>query len=156
MKVEVIRDVDGGFINRLKAALAGKRERLVSVGIPSTAKEEDGSSSAVVAAANEYGTANIPERPFLRTGVRKNLPKYKKLNETNLKAVVNGKSTIDKSLGLLGLMASQDVKDEITNGNFAPLDAKTIAARKRRSVGSSKPLIDTGQMRESITYEIVK
>ncbi|WP_252715295.1 hypothetical protein [Acinetobacter junii] len=51
---------------------------------------------------------------------------------------------------ILGMQAAADVQMYMVNGKFAPLKAKTI---KRK--GSSKPLIDTGQLRQSITYKVV-
>jgi hypothetical protein len=48
------------------------------------------------------------------------------------------------------MQAAADVQAYMVNGKFAPLKAKTI---KRK--GSSKPLIDTGQLRQSITYRVV-
>ena len=153
MTTVIVKDFDGKFLDRLKKALTGKRERIVKVGIPSTAKESDGGSTALIAAVHEYGAPDkgIDERAFLRTGLQKNLGRYKALNEQNLKKVINGGMSVDDALGRLGLMASSDVKDHIRDGSFAPLDPKTI---KRK--GSSKPLIDTGQMRQSITFEIEK
>ena len=56
-----------------------------------------------------------------------------------------------------GLIAQNSVKATITAGEgFAPLAESTLAARKRRGVSRTKPLIDTGSLLNSITYVIRK
>ena len=151
MTAKIIKDFDGKFLDRLKKVLTGKRERIVNVGFPASAKEPDGASTAMIAAVHEYGNEHVPERSFMRTSLQKNRGRYSALNEQNLKKVLNGGMSVDAALGQLGLMASSDIKEQIKNGSFAPLKQATI---KRK--GSSKPLIDTGQMRQSVTYELEK
>jgi hypothetical protein len=151
MTTKIIKDFDGKFLDRIKRALTGKRERVVNVGFPSSAKEPDGTSTALIAAVHEYGNEHVPERAFMRTSLQKNRGRYSALNGQNLKKVLNGGMSVDAALGQLGLMASSDIKEQIKNGSYAPLKAATI---KRK--GSSKPLIDTGQMRQSVTYELEK
>ena len=55
----------------------------------------------------------------------------------------------EQALGQLGEMTKGDVQTEIRSGDFAPLKPATI---KRK--GSSRPLIDTGQMVQSIAWEL--
>ena len=151
MTAKIIKDFDGKFLDKLKKALTGKRERIVNVGFPASAKEPDGTSTAFIAAVHEFGSEHVPERSFMRTSLGANRNKRKALNEQNLKKILNGGMSVDAALGQLGLMASSDIKEQIKNGSFAPLKAATI---KRK--GSSKPLVDTGQMRQSVTYELEK
>lgn len=151
MTAKIIKDFDGKFLDRLKAALTGKRERVVNVGFPASAKEPDGTSTAFIAAVHEFGSEHVPERSFMRTSLEANRNKRKTLNAQNLKKVLNGGMSVDTALGQLGLMASSDIKEQIKNGSFAPLKEATIKCK-----GSSKPLIDTGQMRQSVTYELEK
>jgi phage gpG-like protein len=100
---------------------------------------------------HEFGSPErgIPERPFLRTTIQANKGKYVQLNRKNLVAVLNKTMTVEQALGQLGAVAAGDVQAQIASGGFAPLKAATI---KRK--GSSKPLIDTGQLRQSITWEL--
>ena len=51
----------------------------------------------------------------------------------------------------IGLVASNDVKEYFVMGDFEPLKQKTIDRK-----GSSKPLIDTSELRNSITWEVRK
>ena len=151
MTTKIIKDFDGKFLDRLKKALIGKRERVVNVGFPASAKEPDGTSTAFIAAVHEFGSEHVPERSFMRTSLEVNRNKRKALNEQNLKKVLNGGMSVDAALGHLGLMASSDIKEQIKNGSYAPL--KEVTTKRK---GSSKPLIDTGQMRQSVTYELEK
>lgn len=104
---------------------------------------------AMIAAVHEFGSPehNIPERSFLRGGIRRAMPKLKQMNAQSLKAVVLGKMTIEQAVEKLGVVAAGEVKREFTVGELAPNKPATI---KRK--GSSRPLIDTGQLRQSITY----
>jgi hypothetical protein len=104
---------------------------------------------AMVAAVHEFGypEGGIPERSFLRSGIHEGIPKFNRLNEANLRAGVLGGKTIEESLDMLGVVAAGEVKRKIRNGPFAPLKPATIARK-----GSSKPLIDSGQLIQSITF----
>jgi hypothetical protein len=145
----------------------------VKVGFPVGQFEEDGvTSSASVAAKHEFGSFSegIPERPFLRPAIRDNLSKYVAFNKRNMRLVINGDLRMMEALQLLGEMAAGDVKKKISAGPFTPLAPATIAARIRkrspqyqrflenraqRTGGAiDKPLIDTGFMRQNVTYEI--
>lgn len=104
---------------------------------------------AMIAAVHEFGSPehNIPERSFLRGGIRRGTPKFHAVNVDSLKRVVNGEMTVDQAVNKLGVVAVGEVKREFTVGKFVPLKPATI---KRK--GSSRPLVDTGQLRQSITY----
>lgn len=150
MAARIIKDFDGKFLKRLARALSGKSKKVVHVGFPEGGPEKENRISvAGVAAVHEFGGGNVPERPFVRTGIRRGIPEQMALNKANLKAVVHGTLTVPQALGQLGLMAAGQVQREITEGTFEPLQDATINRK-----GSSKPLIDTGQMRQSVTYEI--
>jgi len=49
----------------------------------------------------------------------------------------------------IGIFQKDLVQEKITNGSFAPNAPSTVMAK-----GSSKPLIDTGRMRQSVNYVI--
>lgn len=166
MAAKIIKDFDGKFLKRLQRALSGKAKKVVHVGFPEGGPDkENGISVAGVAAVHEFGGGNVPERPFMRTGLKKGAQQQVALNKRTLKAVVNGAYTVTQALDALGELGVTQVKREILGGEFVPLDPKTIAARKRKfSKGyarkiakkgnSDKPLMDTGQMFQSVTHEI--
>ena len=105
-----------------------------------------------LAAIHEYGapSRNIPERSFVRASITLDQSKYGKFLLGEVKSLLLLKTTPMKIKQILGMQAAADVQMYMVNGKFAPLKAKTI---KRK--GSSKPLIDTGQLRQSITYKVV-
>ena len=147
---KLVKDIDMTVFDELKRRLGGA-DKVVNVGVPEGKKEEDGTPVAMVAAVHEYGSPSqgIPERPFLRVAVQRNRQKYVRLNRINLVKMLRGQATVEQALGQLGEMAKGDVQTEIRSGDFAPLKPATI---KRK--GSSRPLIDTGQMVQSIAWEL--
>lgn len=143
---------------KAKAMLEAMRARVskgsgssVRVGVPDGATESDGSKIAVIAATHEFGSPErgIPPRPFLAPSIIDSKAEIAALNKTELAAVVSGKRTVDESLSRTGAVAAGKVQQYIRNGSFAPLKEAT---KKRK--GSSKPLIDTGNLVQSITFEV--
>jgi len=142
----------------------------VKVGFPADKREADGTSSAGVAAVHEFGdpARRIPERPFLRPAILENLPRYRAFNRDRLHRILHGEMTARMALEQLGAMAVGLVQKKLRDGPFAPLSPRTIRARmSRRSAGYraalarrgppesiDKPLIDTGFMRQNVTYVV--
>jgi hypothetical protein len=61
---------------------------------------------------------------------------------------------VDIAQNKAGLIAESSVRKKINEGPFEPLAPKTLQERKRRGRTGEKPLIDTGQLRNSVTYVI--
>jgi len=130
----------------------------VAVGIlgDKAAAAHRGTAAATVVeigAAHEFG-AGVPERSFLRRTVDAERTKYlrhmtnglrRETGEVARSGTVPGQSV---TLKRLGLMVEGDIKKLIAQGIDPALKPETI---KRK--GSSKPLIDTGQLRASISSE---
>lgn len=116
------------------------------------AKHKDGDGTEVdmadIAMFNELGTSTSPSRPFLRTTVEKNEEKINQMCEQVAKAIANG-GTAEDALKKLGAFGVSLVQETIGSGTFTPNAPSTIKAK-----GSDKPLIDTGQMRQSVHYVI--
>lgn len=129
---------------KLTAPLALK----VEVGFP------DGETNDAVierATFNEFGTRTIPERPFMRNAMRANRGKYRRYIASTAKDVFLGRLSVRTALNRLGLVAVGDVQTEISTLMDPPNAPSTIAAK-----GSSNPLIDTGEMRQAVTYRVTK
>lgn len=145
--------VHGGDMPGLKALMKRMEDphHSVLVGVPAGAQEEDGTSIADVAMYNEFGApeANVPERPVLRQGARRAMKEGTSLNAAGLRAVIEGKKTLEQVVNLLGVAAVGAVKREFVSPS--PAFAPNAPATKERK-GSSRPLVDTGQYRQSITY----
>ncbi len=137
-------------LERLRARMADLGRYHVEVGVPSSARYADGESVAQVFAWNEFGTDRIPSRPALRTGARAATPKAVSLNKANLPAVLDGRMAAAVALAQLGEMAVSEVRHSILTGPWDPNSEATI-----RRKGSSKPLVDTGQMLNSVSSRVV-
>lgn len=148
---KVTKDFNPAALARLKANLHAARNRVVSVGIPSGPTEADGTSLAMIGAVHEFGMPekNIPERPWLHPSIIENRDKHRALNKMNLIKIMQGEMTVDEALGQLGNMAAGLAKEYVRHSSFPPLAQRTIDRK-----GSSTPLIDTGNMIQSITYSI--
>ena len=135
-------------IDKLKKRLGGISR--VKVGLPKgSLPYPDGTSVINVGLWNEFGTRTIPERSFLRTGIRNNLAKYRRINRANRRKILIGSLTTEKALNQLGAIATGDVKENITAISKPPNKPSTIRGKQ-----SSNPLINTGHMRAQITYEV--
>ena len=124
----------------------------VRVGVMGDAGDENGVSLAEIAAFHEFGTSTIPERSFLRSTFYGHAAEGLRLMCEKLsKAIIEGKLDEPRALGLLGTWAVAEVKRTIRASIAPELAAATIAAK-----GSSLPLVDTGQLINSITYVVEK
>jgi len=66
------------------------------------------------------------------------------------KFVAAGPTIMRKANGIAGLYAVRAIRQEIKNGAYAPNAPLTIAIK-----GSSKPLVDTGNLFKAITHKMV-
>lgn len=114
------------------------------------ATEEDGTDVCDVAAWNELGTVNMPSRPFLRKSVDENEGKINSFLQSKMKDLVRGVSA-EQVLKEIGIFQKDLIQEKITEGSFTPNAESTV-----RQKGSSKPLIDSGRMRQSVNYVIQK
>lgn len=140
-----VRDSDPGF-RKFRRQLKGGPDA-VNIGLFG----EQGSDLVIYAASNEFGTEKVPERSFLRSTVDEKKQTFKKFIDRNKNAIVIGPRQRRVVLERLGLLAEKEIVKKISRGPFVPNAPSTIA-RKR----SSKPLIDTGRMRQSIISKVVK
>lgn len=90
----------------------------------------------------------IPERSFLRTGHDANADRILKQTERALGQVIAGKMSIDDMLDLYGEQMATAIKTFARDLRTPPNHPYTIDKK-----GSSNPLVDTGQMIESITWK---
>lgn len=153
-KSEIVKGFDWSKFRELRSRLEGMAGKEVVVGVTraSAGRHQTGEiNNAELAAVHEFGTKDgrIPERSFIRSSMADNRDTYVKSHADNLRKVVRGEMPFDKSLDLLGVRAAADVQQNIRNGDFESLAQATIDRK-----GSSKPLIDTGNLRQSITHEV--
>ena len=103
---------------------------------------------AVIAAVHEFGLGDMPQRSFLRSAYDENLPVIDKMIQRVANGAVFGLGT-NAALNQLGNVVQGMVQRKIVDGPFVPNSPATIKRKK-----SSKPLIDTGHLRQSIRYVI--
>jgi hypothetical protein len=112
-------------------------------------------TNAELALIHEFGApaAAIPERSFIRESFDRSHPKYDENMRKLVGAIFDGKITLERAMGLLSKQVAQDIQAYIREGSGVPPPnaPATIAAK-----GSSRPLVDTGQLVGAITNAVVR
>ena len=117
-----------------------------------------------VAVWNEFGTSppnkgvgkfgpvhGTPERSFIRSTFDENVKVgWKEYADELRKAIINGQIDTDKALGLMGQRIKRDTQAKIRSNIPPPNAQSTIDAKG----GKDKTLINTGQLLNSIDYEV--
>lgn len=88
----------------------------------------------------------IPPRPFMQDTVKEKGKSWVKLLSEELP---DQDYHIKRSLGILGTQMVSDIKDTITNADFIENSEQTAAIK-----GFNRPLVDSGDMLDAVTYEI--
>lgn len=145
-----ITEIDRGW-RRIKGALQALPRGYTKVGVQTgeqhTQPGGEQRSQAEIAAWQEFGTPDIPARPFLRAALEANLRRLREIKTRLLQRLYDGHLTPATALAALGEAHEAQVKAKLTAGPWTP-NAPSTVARK----GSSRPLIDTGQLRASIRH----
>lgn len=131
-------------LEKISTAMRGSDS--VVVGLPKGSNEyPDGTSVIMVGAVHEFGSParNVPQRSFLRSTVKEKRRSYKDMFTKLAKKIVDGKMNLKQALGIVGLQVESDVKAKITD-----VDSPELKHR------DGNPLVDTGHLRQSITYEV--
>lgn len=148
----ILRSLDG-FKGEVTTGIQAKEGK-----VPSNERREDGTvvdgwddGPTVVekAAANEFGTARAPERSFLRSTFDENRRKYAVALHKGLTKVIDGEEDFERVFLQLGEVVVGDVQEKITSLRDPPNADETIDFK-----GSDNPLIDSGQMRQSIRSKV--
>lgn len=126
-----------------------KKSGFVDVGVIGAGKHsESGLTVATVAFQNEFGVG-VPERSFFRSALSENKKDIINLQAKLLKQVQSGEMSVQKALGLIGRFTADLITGKIVSLK-SPANKQSTINKK----GSSNPLIDTGQLRDSITWEV--
>lgn len=121
----------------------------VSVGIHESAgmHDEAGVTVAQVGAWNEYGTDLTPERSFMRTTMNERRREHRATIFRIVRRALKGDDA-KRLMGLLGQQVQNQVQAKIVSIQEPPNAESTINRKK-----SSKPLVDSGQLSQSIKWE---
>lgn len=131
----------------------------VKVGVLSDQEHgDDAIGNVELAATHEFGSpaAGIPERSFIRRALAWNSGPWLPSFTAKLVArVVAGQLDELKALEILGQRCVAEVRRTITAGLVEPrLEDSAAGRRTIARKGSSKTLVETGQMLNSISYEV--
>lgn len=132
----------------------------VVIGIPKSNNAIHKGSKFTVAqigAVHEYGSPEngIPQRSFLRVPLSNNSNELFKQISKDLKFSKINSNTALGRLGSSGVSVVLEAFNSQGGGTWKELKPSTEARRKKgKGSGSNKPLIDTGQLRQKITFEV--
>lgn len=117
----------------------------VRVGVLESATYPDGTPVAMVAFWNEYGTKTSPVRAFFRTTVSD----QKKNWVLSVQNLMKMHDDPKKVMGLIGEHMRGQIVQSINTWTDPPNAPYTVAMK-----GFQKPLVDTGQLMRSISFEV--
>lgn len=153
-----IRDRDKGFkrLQRLLNSQGLGKGPHVLVGIlqGTTGRSGGAIDNVGIGTAHEFGL-NVPERSFIRATIDKQQGEHRRLVRRLADRVVTGKITQRQALEGFGLKVVSDIKATIVAKIPPKLTDETLF--RKRTAGNPKqtPLIDTGQLINSISHKVV-
>jgi hypothetical protein len=116
------------------------------------ARHADSEATVVeVAAIHEFGDGPIPERSFIRRVLHEKEREILELQAKLTAQVIEGRLTTERALHLVGAFVAAEIKKRVAGGERIPppLQPATVKAK-----GSSRPLVDKGQLVGSVAWEV--
>lgn len=99
----------------------------------------------------EFGTSTIPPRPFLRNTIKRNEQKWVKYIKEMFDPNMDGNMPLKVIALNIALKMQRDIQASILSNTPPPNKPSTI-----RRKGSSRTLIDTGLLLNSVQSEVIK
>lgn len=165
MATTTIKD-DRALYDRIKRELAKLRKAVVTVGVhgdkASRTDEEGPANNAYIGSVHEFGKGNVPERSFLRASLVTDPKVMNKLYEY-AGEVAKGQLRARIAMERVGILAVSEVKKTIQAKIPPSLSEETIKRRLAKGAhgggaaskaGDLTPLIDTGQLINSIQFRV--
>ena len=122
--------------------------------LPRWRGEKDGNTAiATYANMQEFGTRQIPPRPFMKKTLEVNMRLYQKNTVAGMRAIYNGHGTVRMLLGKNAERQTAWMKQMIVRLKSPGNSATTIRRKRRRGRGTN-PLIDSGSMHKAISSKI--
>lgn len=143
---------------RLEQLIKELETKVVKVGYFEHSTYPDGTPIAYVAAIQEMGyvKGGIPARPTLHPAMEAGTSNYKNGVARAFRNAMTGADLV-AGLSAIGEVAAGDVKQAISSLTSPSLKQSTVDARRRRhhaGKASDKPLVDSGQMLQAVTYSV--
>lgn len=144
-----VKDIDRGW-NNIVRELEKAKGMEVAVGILEGSQNE-GTSIAEYASYNEFGTDDVPSRPFMAMSFDENVAEINSDFQKQANQMVQGKKTATAALTVIGQKHAGRIQNTITGRNILPrLAESTVKAKK----GSTKTLVDSGAMANAVQISI--
>jgi len=122
-----------------------------------SARSDTKKTNAQIGAIHEFGSPqnNIPQRSFLRVPLEENVQKA--IDNFKKQKILNITELVDK----LGAAGQSIVQEAFTNGGYGKWEPTKKYIKRVLVEGKDKKtagdiLVDTGQLRDSISYEVVE
>lgn len=156
-------EIDDAGWEQLKTRLRGLATgAFVKVGVVAehgagdAVSDSDGDiNMAELASVHEYGSpaAGIPARSFIRRTFVEQEGELAKFCAKATERVFEGKVTEERALDLIGAWSAAQVKKTIARGPHIPPPLKPATVKAK---GSTRPLVDTGHLANSINHAVVR
>lgn len=141
-------------------------EHSVEIGILAVDKDkkdekENKKSKATIleyAIYNEFGTKNIPARPFMRNTIDRNYDEIKRIREEQFNRVLKEEITGKQALMILGQTVQGMVRETILDAKiWAKKNSSVTIKKKSKKIGNyyDNPLQDTGFLVTHIRFQII-
>lgn len=153
---KVKRKKNVNFRNRIK--LAGRQQ--VKVGYFKDAEKHENSKDLTItqlAIVMEFGNdkMNVPARPFVRTTFASNKAKIRKASVLFYAQAIKGNYSVKMAGNKIGALVEGMVKMNFTKGKFKNLSENyKVRPSGQKVTDRSKVLIDTGTLRNSVSYRV--
>lgn len=143
-------------VREIKAALAEQIEKVIPnktnsvvVGIHEGTGNHENSNQTVatIGAINHFGNNKTPARPWLDVGVESGKKQYIEV----IQETINKKGDLNDALNIVAVLAQSATQQYLVDLKTPANSPKTIKAKK-----SSNPLVDSGQLVQSIKSKIIK
>lgn len=103
-----------------------------------------------IAIIHEFGLGDVPQRSFIRATIDERKADIERLLVSRARLVLAGKITADQALDQVGAKVAGWVVEKI-DSNIAPALAESTVEEK----GSSVALVDTGQLKASVSWLVL-
>ena len=144
------------FLQESIKRISEAKSKAVVVGLP---KEKvgsrvygDGMTVIDIGAIHEFGTATIPRRSFLRDPFSIREDELAAAIAAEFSQVIEQGKPVTQALGVIGVQAQSISQEAFTTRGFGAWPDISPETKQRK--GSGQTLIDTGLLRQSITWQV--
>ncbi len=154
-----VRDRDRG-LKKLKRNLKNTGKNFVTVGIfgerADAAHAGTEKSNVEIAGFHEFGTPTIKPRSYIRATVDAEKGRIRQLQKRLAEQIIKRRTTEAQGLNLIGVFLQGKMQTRIQAGIAPPLEDATIKRKTVQGKKGTTPLIDTGQLIQSITFAVMR